>query len=149
MGITVRGIPEVQRNLESFPRLLVLNCFQVALSRAIAVIEEEVRTRTPESDYSTSSEEYGHLLDNLMSEVTIDTQGRGGFARVSFGKKSYVALFIEYGHRMVTHGGKDTGKFVQANPFMRQAFEAAADKAFDVFAETVREYMDGNHTLAA
>lgn len=139
-GITVRGIPEVQHNLKDFPRLLVLGCFQRALSRASAVFEEELAARTPETDYSTSSEEYGHLLDNLVSEITIDTQGRGGRVQIGFGRKGFVALWVEYGHRMVNRSHKQTGT-VKAHPFMRPAFEAAANRAVDVFVETVQEYL--------
>ncbi len=139
-GITVRGIPEIKRNLSNFPRALVIGCFNRALSRAAAVFEAEVRERCPETDFSTSSEEYGHLVDNLQSTITIDSQGRGGKARIHFGKSSFVALWVEYGHRMVTHKGRQVGT-VAANPFIRQAFAAAADRALEVVIETVQEYM--------
>jgi HK97 gp10 family phage protein len=159
-GITVRGIPEVQRNLANFPRVLVLGCFQKALARASAVFEAELASRTPEADsYTTSSEEYGTLLENLTSAVTIDTQGRGGKASIGFGRKGFVAMFVEYGHQIAI-GGKLTrkgitgpgrkGGFVPAHPFMRPAFEAAAERAVDVFIETVKEYMsDANVRVAA
>jgi hypothetical protein len=147
MGITVRGIPQVQRALADFPRLLVMDCFRVALGRAAAVFEEELDARCPESDYSTSSEEYGHLIDNLVSEITIDTQGRGGRVKIGFGKKGFVALWIEYGHRMVTHKGKTVGS-VAAHPFMRASFESAADRALEVFTETVRDYLNTGRIAA-
>src|ERR1700733_5711926 len=106
MGITVRGIPEIQRNLAEFPKVLVMGAFNKALSRAAAVFEAELRSRTPESDYSTSSEEYGHLVDCLMDVIEIDSGGRGGRASIGFGRKSMVALWVEFGHRMVSHSGK-------------------------------------------
>ena len=137
MSIDVRGIPEVQRNLSAFPRLLVLQCFRKALSRAAGVFEEELRRRAPETDYSTSSDEYGHLVDNIMSTVTLDTQARGGGARVSFGDKTFVAYLVEFGHRMVTHKGKQVGD-VAPHPFIRAAFESAADRALEVFTEEVQ-----------
>ncbi len=140
-GITVQGLAEVQKNLSAFPRLLVVGCFNKAFKRAAAVFEEEIRANTPETEYSTSSEEYGHLVDNLMDEISLDTQGRGGRLKIGFGKAGFVALFVEYGHRMVTHSKKDTGKFVPANPFMRKAFAAAAGKALEAFTEAIQEYM--------
>lgn len=146
-GITVRGIPEVQRNLADFPRLLVMGCFQKALARAAAVFEEELRSRTPETDYSTSSEDYGHLIDNLMDEITIDTQGRGGRARIGFGKKDMVALWVNYGHRMLTHKGRQVGT-VQGTHFMQAAFAAAADRAVEVFIETVQEFLQQDNLAA-
>ena len=55
-------------------------------------------------------------------------------------RKSFVALWVEYGHRMVDHSNRQTG-FVKAHPFMRPAFEAAANRAVDVFVETVQEFL--------
>src|SRR5258707_312105 len=133
-GITVRGIPEVQRNLKGFPRLLVMQCFRKALSRAAAVFEQELAARCPEGELSTSTEEYGHLVDNVMSTVEIDSQGHGGKAQIGFGRKSMVALWVEYGHRLLSHKGKPIGH-VQPHPFMRAAFQAAADRAIEVFTE--------------
>jgi bacteriophage HK97-gp10 putative tail-component len=147
-GITVRGIPEVQQNLKGFPRLLVLNCFRQALARAASVFEEELAVRAPETEYSTSSEDRGHLIDSIMSDITIDTQGRGGRVKVGFGKKDMVALWVEYGHRMLSHSGKPIGT-VPAHPFIRPAFEAAADRAIEVFTETVQEYMQSGSAIAA
>jgi hypothetical protein len=140
MGITVRGIPEVQRNLAEFPKLLVMGAFNKALSRAAAVFETELRARTPESDYSTSSEEYGHLVDNLMDVIEIDSNGRGGRVSIGFGRKSMVALWVEYGHRMLSHSGKGKGT-VQAHPFMRPAFEAAAEAALEAFTLAIQEFL--------
>jgi hypothetical protein len=147
--ITVRGIPEVQRNLAAFPKVLVVRCFAKAFSRAAAVFEAELRIQCPESDFSTSSEEYGHLVDNLTDEITIDTQGRGGHCQIGFGRKGFLALWIEYGHRIVTRSGKDTGKRVPAQPFMRKSFDIAADKALEVFVEAVQEFMREDAQVAA
>jgi len=148
-GVIVRGIPQVQRNLAEFPRLLVMRCFGKALSRAAGVFEQELAARCPEAkDYAPSDDEYGPLLENLMSVVTIDTNGQGGRAQIGFGKKSMVALWIEYGHRIVTHAGRDTGKVAVANPFMRRAFAAAAERAVTVFVETVQEFLESDEIFA-
>lgn len=138
-GITVRGIPEVQRNLAAFPQLLVMQCLLKAVSRAAAVIEEELAARTPEDEDARSTEEYGLLIENLMSVVTVDENGQGARASIGFGKKGFIALFVEYGHRLV-RGGNQYGS-VAPHPFMRAAFEAAAEKAVDVFIEEVRNYL--------
>lgn len=149
-GITVRGIPELQRNLAAFPRLLVMGCFAKALSRAAGVFEEALRAECPDADFASSDEDYGKLLDNITSEVVIDTQGRGGRAKIGFGRKGFVALWVEYGHRMLSHEGKKTKlDRVKANPFMRKAFETAADRAVEVFVETVKEFMDGANPAVA
>ncbi len=149
-GITVRGIPEVQQNLRDFPRKLAINCFRKALGRAAAVFEAELRARCPEADVA-SSDEYGKLIDNLISTITLDLNGRGGRMQVGFGRKDFVAIFVEYGHRMVAHGataedrknnyeGKLLGS-VPAHPFMRPAFAAGADKAIEVVVEEIQAFM--------
>ncbi len=151
-GITVRGIPEVQSYLRDFPRILAINCFRKALGRAAAVFEQELRARCPEADLATSDDDYGKLIDNLISTITIDSQGRGGRMQIGFGRKGFVAMFVEYGHRMVAHGataadrknnyeGKLLGAAVPPYPFMRPAFAAAADKAIEVVVEEIQEFM--------
>lgn len=150
-GITVRGIPEVQSNLRALPKLLVMECFSKGLHAAAQVMESAVRVRLPYDRTASSVEEYGLLLNDLVSIVTIDTNGNGGQVQITFRKKAMVALWVEYGHRLVRGGrlaskknksGKGTviGQ-VPPHPFLRPAFEAAADAAIDAFVAAVQSYM--------
>jgi hypothetical protein len=113
------------------------------------VFEKELMARTPVGDLAklnTSTKKYGHLLQNIEREVTIDSSGNGGRAAIGFGKKGFVALFVEYGHANVRHisgvGKKASSKGdVEPHPFMRPTFEAAADAAFEAFIEEIETFM--------
>ena len=153
MGITVRGIPELQRNLLAFPKLLMMECIAVALRRAADVFVAVVRARCPmgKGEFDAESGEFAdgfaHLVEAVEAKVIIDPRGHGR-ARIGFGKLGYRALFVEFGHRMVGHRNqgrvadlRSLGKDVPAHPFMRPAFEAGAEAALEAFTQAVEEYM--------
>jgi HK97 gp10 family phage protein len=144
-SITVHGLAEVQRALREAPRTLVLRSFARALSAGAGVIEAELAVRTPIGDETTNNELLGHLVDNITSEVKVDTQGRGGTARVGFGKKGYVARWLEYGHRQVSHqpGKRQVGR-TAAHPFMRPAVTASAEGAIEAFQNVLSEDLKKN-----
>lgn len=144
-------------NLKAFPKLMVMECFSKALRRAANVMAAEVRVRIPYNDQSrtaTSVKEYGLLLNDLISLVTIDANGNGGKAQITFNKKGMVALWVEYGHRMVTggrynrRGSRQVGN-VPPHPFMRPAFEAAAEETIAAFIEEVENYVNADVRMAA
>ena len=60
----------------------------------------------------------------------------------------FVALWLEYGHAIVTHAGRDTGKKVAPSPFMRRAFDSAAERALEAFTEEVRAFMQEGRIAA-
>ena len=138
-GITITGLEQVQRRLREAPSLLVAKAMHTALDRGIGVIAAEVEALTPEDT--------GDLKEHVITRVEIDVQNRGGSAAVGFASTPHertgrasdaVALWVEMGHRMVSHDGKEIGH-VPPHPFMRTAFTVAADRAIEVFAETLIE----------
>jgi len=44
---------------------------------------------------------------------------------------------VEFGHRIVTKGGRDTGKRVEAHPFIRPGFDQSVGGAMDIVEEQV------------
>ena len=142
--IKVTGITEVQKMLAEAPKSVVARGFLKALDAGAKVFEQELEIRTPVlvSALMTVAEKGKHhpgdLRRALMSLVTLDSQFRGGEAAVGYGKQGFIANFVEYGHRMVTHkpGKKHIGQ-VPAHPFMRPTFDAKADAALDAFAESL------------
>jgi hypothetical protein len=133
----VLNLDDVKQSLLAMPGDLVRECFPDALAAGGAVIERELRPRTPQAaEETTSAREYGRLVDDLSTHVEVDALE--GTAKTGFGKLGHVALFEEYGHRKVSHTGKVVG-FVPANPFMRQAAEVAADGAVDAFEESIKD----------
>jgi hypothetical protein len=133
------GLEDCKRDLLALPRLFVRDSFPGALKAGGGVIEQELAARTPEGvTLTTSAKEYGPLRDDLDTEIEIDEQRLTGNAKVGFAGKGFVARMVEFGHREVTHKGKQVGE-VKAHPFMRAAAETAADGAVEAFADSLGE----------
>lgn len=147
MDIKITGLDNVLKRLENTPSLLVKKVFYQALDRAAGVIAAEVELRTPEG-------EEGLLKENVITNVSIDTQGKGGSAAVGFSKAisersgkpaDLIAMWVEYGHAVVPpRGSRRRGHtpvrgHVPAHPFMRPAADAAAALAIEVFARQLSE----------
>jgi len=133
-GFQITGIEECQELLEKAPKNIVMLGYGRAANAAINVIAAELVTKTPirvsESEGNLSG---GDLVKHLVTDVTVDADSRGVTAAVGFGSQGQVANWLEYGHRMVTHAGKQVGD-VPAQPFVRPAFDASADAAIEAFA---------------
>ena len=108
------------------------------------------------------AEDTGGLLDKgvlresiTITGIEIDSNGRGVRGHVGFTTNNaadHVALWIEYGHRIVVRdsvlsyidnrGRRRSGSvqgFVAPNPFMRKAFEASRDAAVEAFVTTLNQ----------
>lgn len=136
--IRITGVPAVARKLETMPRVIVLGAFAKALEAAAQVIAAELAARTPEADEGSRDENEAHLIEGLTFEVGLNAEGRGGRARVGYGKQGQKAMWVEYGHRLIGHkpGNKQIGE-VAAHPFMRPAADAAAEPAVEAFQNTL------------
>lgn len=144
MEIRITGLEQVQRALKELPKELVIGTFAKALDRSAGVIAAELEARAtalPDTDTDTP------LSEHVITSVEVDAGGRGGVAHIGFdqttdertGKpQDKKALWVEFGHEMVTHDGKNIGH-VPAHPFVRPAFDASAEKATEVFQEAMLE----------
>jgi HK97 gp10 family phage protein len=139
---TIEGADEVVKLLQSAPRVVVATGFLKALQAGAKPIVDQLEARTPERDEGERNEETPHLKDNITVDIQLDSQFRGGFADIGFGKLGYIANFVEYGHRMLTHDEKEIGK-IEPKPFMRPAAEAAAEAAIDAFADALTTELSG------
>lgn len=135
-SIVITGLEDVQRSLSELPRAIVRDLFPDALAAGAAVIEGELDSRTPEAVQSTSGKQYGSLRSDLASTVKVDAQALEGNARIGFGAKGFVARMVEYGHREVTHAGKDVGN-TAPHPFMRVAADTSEEAAIDAFVDSL------------
>jgi HK97 gp10 family phage protein len=131
----VIGLEDAKRDLLGLAGEIARDLFPDALKAGGDVIEQELEARTPEGKVSTSTKEYGPLRDDL--DTAIEIQGLTGSAKVGFGQdKGWVARLVEFGHRDVTHKGKQIGE-VKAHPFMRTSADTAADDAVEAFADSL------------
>jgi HK97 gp10 family phage protein len=139
----IRGFDELAKRFESGAALIEPRARRMVLAGA-RVFKREVVARAPVLDKKTAgsnSLDPGALKAGIrIATLTEETQPT---AVIGPNKKTaYVANFVEYGHRMVSGGysqvlpgglargpGKAGEKDVQAQPFIRPAFESAQGEA--------------------
>lgn len=130
--ITISGIDEVQRLLDTAAPRIVKHAFAKALAAAAVPIVKELQIRTPV--------EHGDLRRAITTKIAVSGDSEGGEAIVGFGRQSHKALWLEFGHRMVTHKPRkaQVGQ-VPARPFIRPAFDASANKSVEAFTQSMTE----------
>jgi HK97 gp10 family phage protein len=128
----VLNLDDVKQSLLEMPDEIVRDCFADALRAGAEVVESELRARTP---LGADDKEQEHLRGAIETKVLVDTLD--GSAETGFGDLGYRAVFVEYGHRIVTHDGKDVG-FGPAHPFIRPAAESATEGAVEAFEESIQ-----------
>jgi hypothetical protein len=143
--ITVSGLDESIKMLSDAPRDVVARGFLRAFEAAGDVIIGELWPRVPidlKAAMNAAHGGKGALVTQLDSFIELDSQFRGGTMEIGFGPLGHIALWNEYGHRMVGHKPKkkEIGE-VPAHPFMRPAFDASAEAAIDAFANALTEYL--------
>ena len=147
-SFTVEGIEETCAWLQSAGKYISGPAIAYGLDKAARVIAAEIASRIPEQSEGTHSSDLPHLRDELDFEVVIDSEGRGGYADVGFGRAvSHIARFVEYGHRMIGHkpglrelsGPNIYMGRVLPLPFMRVSAAASANAAIEAFVGGVIE----------
>ncbi|MCU1327474.1 MAG: hypothetical protein JWN34_2844 [Bryobacterales bacterium] len=136
MPDSFEGFEDAKKLLSDLPRRLVRRGLRKAVTAAAVVVAEAIHARTPQSTKATHTDP--HLADSLVVDVEVDEAAGSAHAEIGFGKQGYRALWVEYGHQQVSHGGKP-GPFVPANPFMRSAGIAAGDAAEEAFVAALTE----------
>lgn len=136
--IMLTGLGEVEAFLNEAPTVIAAAAYRKALHAGIDVFAGGLEATTPVRK--------GNLKAALTTEVTVNANGTGGSARVGFGNLSHRALWVEYGHRMLSHkpGKKQLGS-VPATPFMRPTFDSHADTAIEAVAESLSSSMNDEY----
>ena len=143
--IKVEGVPEAIALFNRLPRIVVAYALPQAFGAASAVMREALLSLTPYTGQSMTGRTAltgignwgrGALRENIVTDIQIDSQLRGGGFDIGFGKLSQISLWVEFGHRMVAHSGKQIGMVIP-HPFMRPAFEISAEPAIDKFVSTL------------
>lgn len=117
--------------LDRAPALIVKGAFARALTAAAVPIVDALVSRTPVLT--------GDLALHVVTDIAVDEQGRGGVAQVGFGKKGYIARFVEYGHREIGRKSHKELGAVQPHPFMRPAAAESGDASVAAFAASMQE----------
>jgi hypothetical protein len=134
--IEIDGIEGVVEMLRSAPKAVVAGGFLKGLQAAAKPMEEALDGRVPV--------ESGALKAARVTDITLDSEMRGGSLEIGYGKLGHEATWLEYGHHMVGHrpDKKLLGE-VSPKPFMRPAAEASAEAAIDAFSEALMSELQG------
>lgn len=105
---------------------------------AVSIVEDELRIHAPKGGEPLQEDER-RLRDAIMHVINIDPDFTVVAVTIGFGKEGRKALWMEYGHRMVSHrpGLKPLG-FIAARPFIRASFEATKDRVIARFYERLQ-----------
>jgi hypothetical protein len=145
--ISIDGLEECFADLDRVPPMVATVGIVRGLHAAASVIQRAIRQGTPQRINRVGGDAADvELVDDLQTRVTVDSNGRGGSAEIGFWKKGYLAEWIEFGHRIVTHapgrknkpGSQYVGD-VPADPFIRTAADTSAEKAMDAYVAAVNE----------
>lgn len=145
--ITVTGLQETVEMLAKAPKTVVALGYTQALSAGGNVIADGLEVNTPVKAEDTGGIlDKGELRDSIVVAVNLDSQFRGGSVDVGFmtsNAADSVALWLDAGHRMVSHTGKVLGS-VAGNGFMRKTADQTLEAAVDAFAASLRETVAAN-----
>lgn len=142
-GFDISGLEETQTMLRAFAKDLAIDGMEGALIAGSSVLQEELAERAPRREGEAENREFAPLADSLITDVAVNTSG--GTALTGFGDSGPVALWNEYGHRIVTHSKKDTGKETEPNPFMRRTVDACGDRVIDAFGDSLGRSIGGKY----
>ena len=135
--LRIRGILETQEMIRAVPAD-ISKALPGALIAASAVIERELLTNIPHAAKGHDPRSPFPPLDqSITTDILVNEQRGLGVSSTGFGAAGPVALYLEYGHRIVSHRGIDSGKRTVREPFMRSSTDKAADAAIDAFAEAI------------
>lgn len=150
--ISISGVEETVEMLKRAPKQIVASAFVKALDAAGEVVVRELWPRVPIDLKAAMNKAHagkGPLVGRLDKWVELDSQLRGGSVDIGFGDLWHIALWYEYGHRTTGHKAsksprmtwkqhvQSTEKVTPASHMMSNACEASAQKAIDVFSETL------------
>jgi hypothetical protein len=150
----VSGLAETMAMLREAPQTIKAKGYIKALSAGGNIIASAIEGLCPVKAEDTGGLlDRGELREGVSVEVTLDTQLRGGIAKIGWTTKRLadVANWVEFGHRVVIPNGGTyrDGKGrtrkgshvadVPAHPFIRPGFDASAEAAVDAMAASLSQ----------
>lgn len=148
------GVEEMRGKLKYLRGVFRDDVIRKASRAGAKVIQEEMITRAPLLDHKSprsTAQDPGTLKKSIRTLVRKPQDGVGE-AIIGPLRDSFLARWVEYGHRLVKGGysrmhksgrgyrgpGRQVG-FVPAHPFLRPAFEASRRRALEKVAEVAAE----------
>lgn len=140
-GVEITGLVETQKMIRNLPSEIASG-FEQDLMAPAAVVQDALRAGAPRREQRIGGDaEFPPLHETVVTDIHVNLSRFSGVASTGFGESGPVALWNEYGHRVVTHLGVDTGEHTDPDPFMRRVTDNCADRAIDAFSAKVAQRM--------
>jgi len=123
----VEGGDKLARKLQMLAEEVAREHMRECALAGAEVIRAEIETTAPRKT--------GTLAGDIQKEVKKQTKSRVD-VHIGPGKKGWYGRLVEDGHAIVV-AGKKVGD-VPPHPFMRPAFDAKTDEAYDAFAAELK-----------
>jgi hypothetical protein len=156
IDIHLEGVDELSRKINDLCTASMQKAIEYALVAAAGPIFGAISSRAElhdrsDSETSTGGADFGgHLADDLATTIELSFDGQSGRMYIGFKRQAAKAIWLEYGHLMVSHkpdrvpleGTRTPGYFVvpggteNPGPFMRPAFDESAEQATELFFKT-------------
>jgi hypothetical protein len=141
-GVQITGLTETIRAIVDVPKNITRNGLSDALVAGSAVIQRGLLEKAPRRKTPVTSErEFPPLSESVVTFVEIDQNKLEGIAQTGFGESGPVALWNEYGHRIVTRSKVDTGRTTEPNPFMRATADQLGEEAIEAAAKSLQGFV--------
>jgi hypothetical protein len=135
--LRITGLVETQKMIRDVSTEVARSLPQALIAAGVVIQGELLKNAPQRQEGHDEKSRFPALRSSLITDIEISADGKVGLASTGFGDAGPVALWNEYGHRIVSHKGVDSGKKTLPNPFMRRSIEACADAAIDAFAEAI------------
>lgn len=128
--VTITGLSEVLDRLRALPQEFQEKFQREVLKKAAQPILEHAIATVPVGE-----------TGNLAAGIRIATTRKGGNFKLQVTNDAQHAQLVEFGHKIVTKLGRDTGKRARSVPTMRNALAAGQEKALDIIEQEVGAVM--------
>lgn len=125
-AVSVIGLKNLDQTLKNLEPKLRAKLKKRAIRKALEPVHQSAVQRAPVG-------ETGNLANSIKQSVTRD----GLYGQVATSKLAPHAHLVEFGHRIVTKDGKDTGKRAKATPFLRPAWDENNQRVLNTIVEEV------------
>lgn len=119
--VKVDGLRELESALKQLPHDVRKKVTRRAMKEAMEPMFQAAVQNVPVGD-----------TGNLANSVKLRTSTRRGrIWRAEVNANAPHANLVEFGHRIVTPGGRDTGEYASPNPFIRNAYDETNEQVLE------------------
>lgn len=149
--IKTKGFKELDEELARLPLKFQRKIMSKAVRESAKVVQRDARSRAPKRVDEWEGMDYPTPPGTLKKNIKIERKKRGPKDEitdiVTHGRGAWYGRLVELGHRIVTSGGRFTGRWVAGRPHLRPALDANVAQVINtqrkVIAAGIKKYRKG------